>query len=756
MRLNQFKRFNSGQGGFSLPLTLLVSLIVTASLVGAVYTAMNSNQRTRFNFLRLLGRTGLDSLRTQYKSLLNDTSGGNIYNYFWIADGCSSQTPPQECPTPVGSTTRLNPGDLQNPSTTVWPDGVWKQGPGRQKAPMCKPNTNQALDWTSPQRAIQQTFYGNGIQLNTSVQPSTTGFVHSYTANEITTTGTAKQQVATLIGGSKSKSSQAGRTAMINLLLARVMSQSGFAFLSAGYNGSENEPIAISNLSITRPYNESSTSGTILLRKNVNRTWDCGSQIRNFRSINSTSPIGGSSENGGLTIFPAKFPSDLASHPKNAGGTNKGTLMLRQGDSTSQSRLGPGGIYTFDNLFLLPGSRLEVNTSQPVTIKIREGGSVHIAAGAKLCNVKGFGQTCGNGDSSQLTIIQGSTSRANQESTAKMQCDISDRPSSQHTAEASSTSATAESFVVESTGAANESLNAFIYGPASTLVSSGVTKSWNYGGRYQWRQWHGSQHTLSVVNKGGYFYVAQRTGSSSANLFPLIDEQNRHIEANTAKKNNHYYSGIGQKWSLPTYTRYYPIYIPNNIIVRHNTRSSSITTHGLTINGGRAKIESARPIQYWSYSRVPVCGWQYSWYYDYYLRRYRYYRYWNCSYQTSWRRTDLIPHNTTETQFSSNLNALRSYYNLELRTMWNDSAIANAPRRFKGAAWMRNTCFSREHANSNTRKDWINASTPHTWEFSGSFIDGIVSRYGQEYNYGLPQYRAQGETIVDPQRLLSQ
>ena len=152
-----------GQEGFSLPLTLLIGLIVTSSLMGAVYIAMNSNQRTRFDFLRFLGRTGLDSLRTQYKALLNDTDGGNIYNYFWVADGCSKNTPSNECPT------RAKPGELENPSTAYWLDGVWKQGAGRQKAPMCKPNTNQALNWLYPHKAIRDTFYDKGIN---SVIPS--------------------------------------------------------------------------------------------------------------------------------------------------------------------------------------------------------------------------------------------------------------------------------------------------------------------------------------------------------------------------------------------------------------------------------------------------------------------------------------------------------------------------------------------------------------------------------------------------------
>ena len=221
-----------GQEGFSLPLTLLIGLIVTSSLMGAVYIAMNSNQRTRFDFLRFLGRTGLDSLKTQYKVLLNDSSGGNLYNYFWVADGCSKRTPSGECPTGVA------PGQLQNPSTAFWQDGVWKQGPGRQKGPMCRPNRNEPLDWASPLLAIQETFYNKGIRLNPGVDPATTGFVHSYTSIEIWQ-ARSKQQLVSLVGGNKGGVSKAGRSAMINYEIARTMNQAGFAFISAGYNGKE-------------------------------------------------------------------------------------------------------------------------------------------------------------------------------------------------------------------------------------------------------------------------------------------------------------------------------------------------------------------------------------------------------------------------------------------------------------------------------------------------------------------------------------
>ena len=90
--------------------------------------------------------------------------------------------------------------------------------------------------------------------------------------------------------------------------------------------------------------------------------------------------------------------------------------------------------------------------------------------------------------------------------------------------------------------------------------------------------------------------------------------------------------------------------------------------------------------------------------------------------------------------------------------MSNNTNIANAPRTFKGAVWARNVCFSREAANSQARQDWIRkgqTGASHRWEFSGDFINKIVDRYGEEYNFGLPEYRALNETLVDPQRILS-
>ena len=125
-------------------------------------------------------------------------------------------------------------------------------------------------------------------------------------------------------------------------------------------------------------------------------------------------------------------------------------------------------------------------------------------------------------------------------------------------------------------------------------------------------------------------------------------------------------------------------------------------------------------------------------------------------YQQGQQIIDFMSTKLSETQINSGKrNELSNKYNIELMSLWDNADIANASRRFKGAVWARNVCFSREDTNFNYRKDWINKSTPHIWEFDNTFVDEIVDRYGQEYNFGLHEYRAMNEILVDPQRVLS-
>ena len=305
--------------------------------------------------------------------------------------------------------------------------------------------------------------------------------------------------------------------------------------------------------------------------------------------------------------------------------------MLRKGENGSaNNRLGTGGIYQYGDMYLLPGSRLEINTSQPVTLKVT--GDIHIAPGAKICNVTSFGQQCGNGKASQLTIIQGSTAEATSQVSERIQCDIDSRANYLHTGEAKPLTTGGRTFTIQGTGRGNESLNAFIYAPSSTVVSAGVAKSWNNQGRYQWAQNHNSQHKYAVVNKGGYLHVARRNNASSASLYELRDEYNRALKAVDVKRNNHSYTGVGEllKSNLPYWARYYRVYMPNNIIMRHNLRTGRITTHGLTFSGNKARIQNERAIQYRDRSYRRVCGYQWCRWWWYWYRCYR------CSYTYGW------------------------------------------------------------------------------------------------------------------------
>ena len=314
------------------------------------------------------------------------------------------------------------------------------------------------------------------------------------------------------------------------------------------------------------------------------------------------------SQYGGLTIFPAKFPTPDLGSKISGSTTQKGTLMLRKGDNsnTDLSRIGPGGIFEFDDLFLLPGSRLEVNTSQPVTLKVK--GDIHIGAGAKLCNVTAFGQKCGSGNASNLTIINGSTAEATSQVTEKLMCDIDGRANQTHTGEAQPISSDGRTFVVQGTGTHNESLNAFIYAPSSTFVSAGIAKSSTNNGRYQRTQEQLGNDSYAVVNKGGYLKVARRDNSTSATIYNLLDERGNSISAIQAKKDGHYYTGVGETRNLPQDAIRNAVYIPRNTILRHNLRTGRVTTHGLVLSGSTARVQNERPIQYQTVTTRQVCS----------------------------------------------------------------------------------------------------------------------------------------------------
>ena len=99
------------------------------------------------------------------------------------------------------------------------------------------------------------------------------------------------------------------------------------------------------------------------------------------------------------------------------------------------------------------------------------------------------------------------------------------------------------------------------------LASHGTTKVAINGSKITT---HNTNMPLST--RAGIYTSLDRNNQSSASLYQLRDEYNRSLKAVDAKTNNHSYTGVGELLNnnLPYWARYYKVYVPNNIIMRHN------------------------------------------------------------------------------------------------------------------------------------------------------------------------------------------
>ena len=76
---------------------------------------------------------------------------------------------------------------------------------------------------------------------------------------------------------------------------------------------------------------------------------------------------------------------------------------------------------------------------------------------------------------------------------------------------------------------------------------------------------------------------------------------------------------------------------------------------------------------------------------------------------------------------------LLDQYNIKL-----EPRAENRTKRFAGAAWVKNLCFDN--------------NSGQNWEFDNQFIDGIKSRYGNDFNYGVKFYRGRSIILWDTLR----
>ena len=159
--MRKFISAKESEEGFALPLILSLSAIIAGLLLSSINSSISNNAASRIRMLASLANSTVNTLINNYRSLLNDSTNGNLLSYYWIVQGCSTNQAktPQNCPKELGSSGKIRPIGTQSPDLSFWVDRQFcgnssTQGClGRQIAPKCNyynPNSSfatSAIPW---------------------------------------------------------------------------------------------------------------------------------------------------------------------------------------------------------------------------------------------------------------------------------------------------------------------------------------------------------------------------------------------------------------------------------------------------------------------------------------------------------------------------------------------------------------------------------------------------------------------------------
>ena len=199
---------------------------------------------------------------------------------------------------------------------------------------------------------------------------------------------------------------QASKSFRLRFSIDKFIDSSKFAYLSAGSYHSSLAPYSLTNLKIGSG-SRSPVRGVILLRRSLSNNFDCReSTIHDIFNINdqiltSTLPLRG---DGGLAIHAVKFPTVPNSSSKNPSTMNLQRYVVRGSKIIRTNR--QERIINVENLFLTRDSTLYIETSSKYPVNLIVNDSLDIAPGARICNIE-VGKSldsCGSGNPVNLLI----------------------------------------------------------------------------------------------------------------------------------------------------------------------------------------------------------------------------------------------------------------------------------------------------------------------------------------------------------------
>ena len=705
------KPFSQSEEGFALPQILLLSIILGVGLTSLLAASIYRLSSSKINTLEINSRNASYSAITNLRALLNNATG--INHYYWLAKVCGAGNTNvsdvnKECPTGFMSFKdrykwpgERKQGSFPDMSKLFWEDtqtwcnrasNCW----GRQVAPVCThAGTTSAVTvpWTSYTNGLKTVIDNNAKNVKKGRAINNRDQLQSFFIKSINFVGNEYGGENSILaeGFSRSNTSKKPLTAnnkvRVNVGISRVVSDAGFAFISAGENENDkNNSLFLGNFSV-----DGDKRGTILWRKNIYNPSECISLRSRVGSLNNSGLPDNKARKGGIWAQPLLIPGvpahkNLSKNPGNplqlgsifCTPHNSGSFSSKCNILNDLNRQGTrNGQIKIDNLNV-QGERaifaVSTTDNNPVTLEIH--GNIDVSNGGKICHYDGNpGNGCGSGKPQNLTI----NFKGNDTGKDLLQCSSTGGPDLKSVYQKAN-----NTFVLSQQG---DKFTGLIHAPNTTMTSATADLPY-YQTPYRnvWRQ--GGRQL--VVANGAYAVVENPESTRNSDKTPrLIKWAGQSLPftsgSSTSRLGPFRYSG----WVPLAVGRRQPgqanrLNLMSDMVLFYNKRTRQYILQGIYISSSSSGVG-------WEIARSNRFG-----------QRFYY-----------WLPTNLSSRN-------SEFSWLRYHYGIDLvRPVRKDIEI-------DGVAWVKNLCLDRKKVR---------------WTFSKKTSDGIKSRYGGGMNFGVPFYR---------------
>ena len=741
------------EGGFALPIILSLSAIIAGLLLSSINSSISNNAASRIRMLASLANSTVNTLINNYRSLLNDSTNGNLLSYYWIVQGCSTNQAktPQNCPKELGSSGKIRPIGTQSPDLSFWVDRQFcgnssTQGClGRQIAPKCNyynPNSSfatSAIPWYTLTSIVNGYFnslkdLSRGQLVSGNYRPF--GSIYSYsTIGQIEQGGRGQIDIVGMLregGNIKSE-----RRATISMEIEKSTPYSGFGYIVAGQHQDDINAINISNLEAKGTPN---ARGSIYLRRNMNG-WNGNNYLNPVNCSNMSDiffnrgkyslPTRG---NGGLMVHSLYWPTS-ARLPSQAPTSTPQTKIVRRDERIRIQTSKSDNKIVYRNLFLLRGATLYIETSVKNRVTIQVTDSLDVAPGARICNVKPGSNVCGSGNPENLSIVStfkdysqaGYIVRSNDTGCSTPRG--GEGTGEVYTARNPYSSRPGSTFTFRSTGANSEKLSAFIYGKNLTFTSGGLYNSRRRTFMQDSSDLSGGNASSLVIHRGR-LAVTNLESTGDHRIWALVSPTSRALVINADEVRSSQNSmspgdrylenkkivAVAERTVLgDRYARYWNSYIPEPIYITYDYSRDIFEVNGARrlrsasggANGGGTNglIQLERQLNQGIRSGMGA-----------------------------------IPNRFSSNQLFRYSRPLLYLYGI--RIVSPNFRDMNPERNFSGAVWANKVCFSKNWAFG----DYLQRQT---WEFNSSFVDGLTSYYGESFRLGMANYKSRYITSWD-------